>query len=433
VTVVTDRRAVITGWAVVSPLGSDREGFAEALLAGQCGAAPIRAFDASGFDTRVAAEVPCWDLRAHLFGRDPGDLPGADDRRGELGAAACAGALAHAGLDRAPEGAEERWAVSLGTGLSSVVPAEVEADTLPFLDGQGRYDAAAFAAGALADPRTALRHRPDAVNDLARAWTGAAGPSACHFSACAAGAQAIGQAQRWIRRGTSDVVLCGGMDAMIHPLGLASFVLLGAVSPWKGEPSRTCRPFDRQRSGFLMGEGAAALVVEALEHARARDAEVYAEVLGYGASVDAHAVTAPHPEGRGARLAIERCLADARLAPEDVGWINAHGTGTPLNDPVEARAIREALGAHGARVPVSSTKAAHGHLIAAAGAVEACAGLVALHRGAVPPTLNLDDPDPDCALEHVRGEARAVAADVVLSDSFGFGGQNAVLALRRTP
>jgi len=223
------------------------------------------------------------------------------------------------------------------------------------------------------------------------------------------------------------------MDSMVHPFGLASFVLLGAVSPWKGEPARTCRPFDRSRSGFLLGEGAAAFVVEDLEHARTRGAAVHAEVLGFGSSVDAHAVTAPHPEGRGARLAIERCLADARLAPELVGYVNAHGTGTPLNDPVEARAIREALGDHGARVPASSTKAAHGHGIAAAGAVEACACLVALARSALPPTLNLDDPDPECALEHVRGEAREAAVDVVLSNSFGFGGQNAVLALGRTP
>ena len=425
------RRAVVTGWSVVSPLGSTREAFADALLAGRTGARRITRFDASGFDCQVAAEGPDLDLAEALHGRPAGGLDPDNDRRAGYGAAACAGALAHAGLEAAPEAAAGRWAVSLGTGLSSVVPWELALDTLPFLDADCRYHYADFAASALDDPRTAQRHRADSVNELVAGWLGARGPSAAHFSACAAGSQAIGSALRWVRRGQADVVVCGGMDSMIHPFGLASFVLLGAVTPWKGDPAVASRPFDRGRTGFLMGEGAAALVVEELEHARARGASVYAELVGYGSSIDAHNVTAPHPEGRGAVLAMRRCLEDARLPPEQIGYINAHGTGTPLNDPVEARAIREALGAHGARVPVSSTKAAHGHLIAAAGAIEACVCLVALARGALPPTLNLDDPDPACELEHVRGEARPATPGYVLSSSFGFGGQNAVLALRR--
>ena len=220
---------------------------------------------------------------------------------------------------------------------------------------------------------------------------------------------------------------------MIHPFGVASFMLLGALTTDDGPPAGANRPFHRTRGGFLIGEGAAALVVEDLEHARARGATLYAEVLGYGSSVDAHNVTAPHPEGLGARLAIEHCLRDGRLHAAEVGYVNAHGTGTPLNDPIEALAIRQGLGDRGATVPVSSTKAAHGHLVAAAGALEACVSLVALERQVIPPTLNLDDPDPACSLAHVPLEARPAAIDVVLSNSFGFGGQNAVLAFRRSP
>jgi len=266
-----------------------------------------------------------------------------------------------------------------------------------------------------------------------RGQTGATGPSAVHFSACAAGGQAIGQALRWVRRGGADVVLCGGMDSMIHPFGVASFMLLGALTTDPGPPAGANRPFHRDRGGFLIGEGAAMLVVEEYEHAKARGAQIHAEVVGYGSSIDAHNVTAPHPEGLGARLAIERCLRDARVAADDVGYVNAHGTGTELNDPIESGAIRAALGARGPTVPVSSTKAAHGHLVAAAGALEACVSLIALREQVLPPTLNLDDPDPACALNHVPIEARPARIDVALSNSFGFGGQNAVIALRGAP
>lgn len=417
------RRAVITGWGVMSPLGCDRQGFTDSLLQGRSAAATIEAFDASGYECQIAAEV-----------RDaptmPSGVPEADRRSG-LGALACGEALAHAGLAEAGEDPAGRWAISLGTGLSSVVPRELELDTLPYVTEDGRFDHAAFAVGALDDARGAARHSMAAVADWVRAATGAAGPAAIHFSACAAGAQGIGQALRWIRRGAADVVVCGGMDSMIHPLGVASFMLLGALTTDTGPPAGANRPFHRDRGGFLIGEGAAALIVEDYDHARARGATIHGELLGYGASVDAHNVTAPHPEGAGAKLAIERCLADGRLNTGQIGYINAHGTGTALNDPVEAGAIREALGAHGASVPVSSTKAAHGHLVAAAGALEACVSLVALREQVLPPTLNLDDPDPACALAHIPLTARPGRVEVALSNSFGFGGQNAVLAFGR--
>ncbi len=419
------RRAVVTGWAVMSPLGCERDQFATALFAGRSAAARIEAFDPSGFECQIAAEV-----------RDapppPPGLPAAD-RRTALGVVACRDALSHAGLERAPEATAGRWAVSLGTGLSSVVPEEIESDTLPFVDEAGVFDHAAFAARALDDVRGSARHATDAVADWVRDATGAMGPAAMHFSACAAGAQGIGQAVRWVRRGAADVVVCGGMDSMIHPFGVASFMLLGALTTDDGPPAGANRPFHRDRGGFLIGEGAAALVVEDYEHAKARGAQIHAEVLGYGSSVDAYNVTAPHPEGLGARLAIGRCLRDARVDASAVGYINAHGTGTSLNDPIEALAIRTALGAYGESVPVSSTKAAHGHLVAAAGALEACVSMVALREQTLPPTLNLDDPDPACALSHVPMQARKGRIEVALSNSFGFGGQNAVLAFARPP
>lgn len=407
----------------MSPLGCERDLFVDALLSGRSAAAPIEAFDASGYECRIAAEI-------REFPAPPPGLP-LWDRRTAFGVLAAQSALAHAGLERAAGGREDRWAASLGTGLSSVVPEELESDTLPFVDDQGRFDHAGFAADALDDVRGAARHATDSVTNWIRAATGAAGPAAIHFSACAAGAQGVGQALRWVRRGAADVVVCGGMDSMIHPLGVASFMLLGALTTDDGPPAGANRPFHRDRGGFLIGEGAAVLIVEELEHAKARGASIHGEVLGYGASVDAHNVTAPHPDGLGARLAIARCLRDARVEPGRVGYINAHGTGTELNDPVEAGAIRVALGALGERTPVSSTKAAHGHLVAAAGALEACVALAALREQVLPPTLNLDDPDPACALMHVPIEARPASVDVALSNSFGFGGQNAVLAFGR--
>jgi 3-oxoacyl-[acyl-carrier-protein] synthase II len=258
-----------------------------------------------------------------------------------------------------------------------------------------------------------------------------AGPPRLHVSACAAGTDAIGGGYRLIVSGRSDWVLAGGADSMVHPLGVGGFCKLGALSRRNETPAAASRPFDRGRDGFVLGEGAGMLVLEPLENARRRGATILAEVCGYGNSFDALGISEPHPEGRGAIQSMERALADAGLRPEQVDAINAHGTGTPKNDPVETLALKRVFGQHARRMPISATKSLMGHLISAAGAVEAIAAILGLRGGWVHPTLNLDDPDPACDLDYVPHQARASDAAVVLSNSFAFGGQNASIVLRR--
>jgi 3-oxoacyl-[acyl-carrier-protein] synthase II len=252
-----------------------------------------------------------------------------------------------------------------------------------------------------------------------------------HVSACAAGADAIGAAFRLVANGRRRWMVAGGSDSMINPLGVGGFCLIGATSTRNEEPGSASRPFDRSRDGFVLGEGAAILVLERLEDACERGATIHAEVIGYGSSLDAHAITAPDPEGRGALLAMRRALADADMRPEEVDCVNAHGTGTMLNDPVEARALHRLFGPRVSSVPVCANKGSIGHLISAAGAVEVVAAILCMKAGVLPPTLNLDDPDPLCNLDHVRGRARAYAHRSVLCNSFGFGGINSCLLLRR--
>lgn len=418
-----ERRAVITGWGVASPLGHGRDAFGTALLSGASGAGPIQAFDATGFPCRIAAEVPPYDLVARTPGWTLEGVQGSGDRKLELGLLAAHEALSHAGL----LAAGHIDGISLGAGLSSVLPDEVERELLPHLDATGAFDPGSFAAASLHDLRSAARHRPARATELLARYTGCVGPLATHFSACAASAQAIGLAARWIRRGSATRVLAGGADSMVHPFGLASFTLLGTLSLRNDDPQRASRPFDRGRDGFVLAEGGAMLVIESLASARARGATPLAEILGAGDSLDAHQVTAPHPEGRGAELAMRRALADAGLTPADVDYVNAHGTATKLNDSIEVAAFQRVFGASGAACPISSTKSMHGHLIGAAGAVEACAVLVALREQRLPPTINVDDLDPECRADVVPWRARPARLRVALSNSFGFGGQNACL------
>ncbi len=420
-----DRRPVITGWGVATPLGHGREAFAAGLLAGASGAGPIEAFDATGFPCRIAAEVPPYNLNERTPGWSLAGVVGTGDRKLELGLLAAYEALAHARA-LAPGTVD---AVSLGAGLSSVLPDEVERELLPHLDATAGFDPGSFARSSLRDLRSAPRHRPGRATRLLASCAGATGLQATHFSACAASAQAIGLAARWIRRGEAVRVLAGGADSMVHPFGLASFTLLGTLSLRNDEPHRASRPFDRGRDGFLLAEGAAMVVVESLASARARGVEPLAEVLGVGDSLAAHQVTAPPPAGRGAALALRRALADAELRPEDVDYVNAHGTATQLNDPVEITAFRRVFGSAAERCPISSTKSMHGHLIGAAGAVEACAVLVALRRQVLPPTINVDELDPQCEADVIPWHPRPARVRAALSNSFGFGGQNACLVL----
>jgi len=341
-----------------------------------------------------------------------------DDRKAWLAMQALDDALLDAKLD--PVDTDRRTAVFLGTGLSSVTPAELADDVYPHIRGD-RFDRISL--GSDTSPRHASpsRHMPARVTMAVARRVGATGPVGTSSSACAASAQAIAEGVWTLRRGDADVALVGGHDSMIHPLGLLSFVVLGALA------GDACRPFDRQRDGFMIGEGAAILVLERAQHAAARRATVLARVLGAGTSVDAWNATAPHPQGLGAQRAMEAALRDADLVPGDIDYLNAHATGTPVGDIAEASAV---LRVFGSDLPVSSIKGAVGHTIAAAGAVEAAACVAALRGGYLPGTVGLRDPDPACGL-HLLTAPVCSAPAVVMSNSFGFGGQNASLVIAR--
>lgn len=391
---------VVTGVGVVSAFGRGLAALSAGLREGRSAITPLSAFDAGGLPLAVAAQV-VEPLLEHA------DFP--DDRKA---------ALALAAARDATRGVDVRGAgVWMGTGLSSVTPRELAEDAAPNLV-DGRIDRARIHADVAPGRVAPRRHLPERVTGLLASELGCTGPQQTSFSACAAGALAIANGARAIRRGEVDLAVCGGHDSMIHPLGVLSFIVLGALS------ESACRPFDRHRSGFVIGEGAAVLLLEREDRARARGATLYARLLGSGSSVDAHNVTAPHPEGRGAALSMQRALREAGL--DRVDHVNAHGTGTPLGDQVEARAIRTVLGAE---VPVSSIKGAIGHCIAAAGAVEAAACIAALHEGFSPGTSGCEDPE-DLGVA-VQRAPREEQLETVLSNSFGFGGQNATLIFGR--
>jgi 3-oxoacyl-(acyl-carrier-protein) synthase len=413
----------VTGVGLQTSIGSTFDAFTAALLDGRCGTDRIRSFDAAAFPARCACEI------ADFVGADalPGPLAaamrGLDDRKGELAlACALAAATDHGAVD---PGAGAVY----GTGLSSVSLEEVRQDFLPFVDADARFDYARFAAApTLARPQAPLRHEVERPLELLAAHLRLSGPTAAHFSACAAGAAAIAHAADLIRRGEAPMMLAGSADSMIHPLGLIPFILLGATST-EADPARAGRPFDAQRDGFVMGEGGAFFVLEPLDVARAAGRRVYGVLLGAGSSVDAHNVTAPHPEGAGAERAMRAALRDAGRAPADVDYINAHGTGTPLNDVVESAAIRRVFGP--SAPPVSSSKAQLGHTIAAAGAVELAACLATFAGARLPPNPHTEQVDPRIDLDLVGPTGRAAEPRILLSNSFGFGGQNACLVVGR--
>jgi len=403
---VSRPEVLISGIGVVSAAGLGFEALSESLEAGvDC---------TTSLDTPLpvsaVAAVP------ELVAPHPG-FP--DDRKAWLAFMALSEACTDAGIltDLEPE----RTAVFLGTGLSSVTPGELEEDAYPHLlpDGTG-FDTDAIRRDLAKDRASPRRHDPSRVTAEFVRRLGAKGPTGTNFSACAASAQAIAEGLRTIQRGEADVAVVGGHDSMVHPLGMLSFIVLGALSP------TVCRPFDRQRDGFLIGEGAAVLILERADRAAARGVVGRARLLGAGTSADAHAVTAPHPDGAGAALALSRALRDARLPPEAVDYVNAHATGTPVGDVAEALAISRIIG----EVPVSSIKGALGHTIAAAGAIEAAACVAGLQGGWVPGTVGFESADPGCPVD-VVGASRKASVEVVVSNSFGFGGQNAALVLGR--
>ena len=426
------RRVVVTGLGVVSPLGHEVETLWRGLAAGSSAIGPIRHFDAAGFPTRIAAESS-----------DP-ERPEATapalwqqlSRIERFAFAAANAALADAGLERRARSAarhgDPRFGLALAAGLGSFSHAEVFAPCAAAATGAGGFDEERFAAalaGALG-PRAAERRSPGNLAARLADELGLAGPLLSVDTACAAGTQAVGDAARWVRLGLADAVVAVASDSQLSPLGLASFCLLRVLSTRNDDPARASRPFAAGRDGFVMGEGAGALVLEALDAAERRGAPIYAEVAGFGSACDAYRVTDPHPEGLGAALAMQRALADAGVEPAAVGYINAHGTSTPANDRLETRAIHRVFAA-AATPPASSTKSMIGHLTVAAGAVEAIATIGMLREQRLHPTLNLDERDPDCDLDYVAGGARPASLELALSNSFGFGGQCASLVLRR--
>lgn len=428
------RRVVVTGVGLVSPVGSTLAEMGEAVLAGRSAAEAIRTFDATLFGTHFAAQVSPDEWSAAR--RDPlaGPLVRVDDTKSAYGILAARRAIESARL-RGAGLASDRIAIVLGTGLSSINRGELEEDLLPFLGRDGELDLRAL--GRSLDGRNATwspaRHLTDQVNRAVSVLCGASGRSLSHFGACAASTQAIGDAYRLVREYGADAVVAGGMDSMVHPFGMISFMLLGALSTRNADPSNGCRPFHTDRDGFLLGEGAAMFVLEDRQAAIDRKAAILAEVVGYGSSVDGWNVTAPRPDGAGAAAAMRAALADAMLSPEDVGWVNAHGTGTALNDPAEAKAVQSVFGKHAEKTPISSLKPVFGHAVAAAGAMEVAATLACMKADGIPPTRGLNDAAIDAearGLDHVLS-ARRGSPEFVMTNNYGFGGQNASLILRR--
>ena len=424
----TRRRVVVTGAGLVAPGAAGPHDLWENLLAGRSAIGPIRRFDASAYPTRIAAEalVPPGDPAGVLGGE-----LGGRGRIWDFAVEAASQALSAAGL--APRGP---WAasggLSLATGMGTYGHAEVFGAAAAGAV-RGGFDGKRFAEqlrlGLL--PHAADRQSPGALAaHLARA-AGIGGPLLASMTACAGGTQAVGDAFRWIRRGEADVVLAGASDSEIYPMGLASFCLLGALSRRNDAPERASRPFDGARDGFVLGEGAGFLVLEEREHARARCADVLAEVAGFGSACDSYRVTDPHPEGLGAVLAMRRALDDAGLSPDDVDYVNAHGTSTPGGDRAEVRALKAVFGSRLGGVAVSSTKSMIGHLTVAAGAVEAIVTALSLRDGRVHPTLNQEVRDPECGIDTVPEGARRLDLRAALSNSFAFGGQTACLAFVR--
>jgi 3-oxoacyl-[acyl-carrier-protein] synthase II len=406
------RRVVITGIGAVTPIGIGREAMWDGVASGRTGIDTITRFDASPFRCRVAAEVRDFDASAYLDARRARRY----DRYSQFSVAAAQLAIADAQL-RLEDVDRERVGVCLGSALGGVGFAEEQ------------YGAYAREGLRGVSPTLALAVFAGAGSCNTAIELGISGPNTANSDSCASGTIAVGNGLAFIRRGWADVMLTGGAEACLMPLCFGAFDLIRAMAKETDHPEQACRPFDRRRDGFVMGEGGAFLVLEELQHARRRDAAIYAEVLGYGLSNDAHHMTAPHPEGRHAIRAMRLALADAQLSADEIEAINAHGSSTPLNDKVETLAIKQVMGDRASRIPISATKSMHGHSLGAVGAIEAAIGALTLHHGFVPPTLHLHEPDPECDLDYVPHVGRQQSVRTLLSNSFGFGGINACLVL----
>jgi 3-oxoacyl-[acyl-carrier-protein] synthase II len=425
------RRVVVTGLGVVAPNGTGKEAFWSACLNGRSGVGPIRSFDASRHPVKIAAEVHNFDAAPFLPAHQRKSLK-IMGRAMRFAVGAAGLAVQDSGLDLAREN-PERVGVVMGTGLVPVDLPEVAPAVVSSCDSHGRLytDRLGKCGPGTLFPLWILKYLPNMVAAHISLALNAQGPNSTITTACAAGTQAVGEGFRLVARDDADIVLAGGADSRIDPLLILAYTALGALSPGLRPPGEVSRPFDSQRDGFVLGEGAGVLCLEELEHARKRGATIYAEVLGLGSSFDAYAVTKPDPTARGAARAIVSALGEARVDPADVDYINAHGTSTRLNDLMETSAVKRVFGEKARQLPLSSIKSMVGHLIGAAGAVEAIALALTLKRGELPPTINLTRPDPECDLDYVPNTARTMPVRTAVSTSFGFGGQNAALVMRQ--
>ena len=421
-------RVVITGIGCITPLGTEVDQVWSRLIKGESAVDYTTIFDASNFPTKISAEVRDWDIAD--IGED-GERWKYRGRHTKFAAGAAKKAMDDSGvLDRPLD--PTRFGVYLGSGegqqdfnlFTTMMASALQGETL---------DIAKFTKAGLDSlhPVVELEQEPNMPAGHLASMFDAQGPNANCLTACAASSQAVGEAVEIIRRGDAEVMLSGGTHSMIHPFGVTGFNLLTALSTRNDEPTKASRPFDRDRDGFVLGEGAAMVVLEELEHAKKRGAKIYGEVLGYGSTADAFRITDTHPEGRGAASCVRMALQDGGLGLDQVHYINAHGTSTAVNDKVETLAIKTVFGDQAYKIPVSSTKSMMGHLIAAAGATELIICLKAIESGVLPPTINYDTPDPDCDLDYIPNAAREARCDVALSNSFGFGGQNIALIVGR--
>ena len=421
------RRVAITGIGMVTPVGCTAPSSWANLLAGRSGTGPIRQFDASGFPVRIGAEVKDFTPDATLC--SPRLLKFASHSH-RFALAAAAEAFADAGIRPSSKDCL-RWGLSVGAGMLGVTFSELQS-VHRFCGADGEFNPDGLLHPEFpADPVAFCRGQTNAGLALLAAQFGIRGYATSVHTACASGGQAIGTALKVIRRGGADFMLAGGYDSMLHPIGLSGFCLLGALSTDNDNPERASRPFDYTRNGFVLGEGAGFLVLEEWQAARARGARIYAELAGDGNSLSSYRITDSHPSGDGPIQAMRQALADAQAPVTSVDYVNAHGTSTIMNDRSEAAALRAVMGEHVTRVAVSSTKSCMGHLISAAGAVEAGVCALAIRDGIAPVNANLVQADPECALNIVRGESRPMRIGVALSNSFGFGGSNNCLVLRQ--
>lgn len=406
-------RVVITGMSAVTSLGKDLDTFWNNLMAGKSGVSLIEAFDVSEYPTRIAAEIKDWEPEVYMDRKEARRM----DRYVQFAVAAALMALKDAKLSIAEDTDPERVGVYVGSGIG----------------GLGTWEEQHKVLLEKGPKRVSPFFIPMMIANMASGQisitAGAKGPNSTTVTACATGTHTIGDSYRLLQSGEADVMICGGAEATIRPTGLAGFCAMRAMSTRNEEPERASRPYDVDRDGFVMGEGAGVLILETLEHAQKRGAHIYGEVIGYGMSGDAHHMTDPDPDG--AARCMKKAIADAGIQPEDIGYINTHGTSTPVGDLSETTAIKRALGDHAYKVAVSSTKSMTGHLLGAAGGVEAIICALALQNGKLPPTINLDNQDEACDLDYIPNVPRESNAKIALSNSFGFGGHNATIILRK--